>query len=281
MNIRNLKLFKSLNNEKKNEMFMLKSSPLNNIKIINKQQNTNNSDKKKKSFIDKKIKLPKIRLYNNINNRIKTRIADIQNSNFFITDDNKVSVNRIKIKIQKSMKKSKPKNKKNDNNLNIDELIAKFDENYKKEQIIKRNKQRDKLNQIYGINSEYIKNLKDAKNKKYLTLKDYQSNILEAYSSNKKNSEKSIDKLSDIFNNIREETESVLPYPKINLKSIINHVKNHGKTKKIRSVKSCIYDEGEKKDDFEKEELLIHSLRIKKNQRLKLKSNSVTNFKII
>ena len=117
-----------------------------------------------------------------------------------------------------------------------------------------------------------------AKRKKYLTLKDYQSNILKAYSFNEKNSDKSINQLSKKFDELREEIESIPPLPKINIKKIIKHIKNKPKKEKIVSIKSYINKVNEPKDAFEKEEQLIYSLRLKRNNFSKLKYKSVTSF---
>ena len=268
-----IKLFHPLNNENRKKLIMMKSSSVSNIKIINKKSTDVSLDNKLKSSGKRKIKLPKIELYNNINNNIKSRLGEIKNSNFFVTVDNNIHLNKNKMKIPQKPIKSKPKEDKEDNNLNIDAIISKFEEEYKNDMIEKRNKQKNIINKIYGINSQYIKNLNFAKKRKYLTLKDYQINILEAYSQNRKYSDKSIYKLSDIFKNIREDIEGVVPYPKINLNSIFNHFKSHNKIHRIKSVKSYINEIPKPKDDFEKEELLINSLKIRKKRKQKVKAN--------
>jgi len=261
-----IKLFHPLNNENRKKLIMMKSSSVSNIKIINKKSTDVSLDNKLKSSSKRKIKLPKIELYNNINNNIKSRLGEIKNSNFFVTVDNNIHLNKNKMKIPQKPIKSKPKEDKEDNNLNIDAIISKFEEEYKNDMIEKRNKQKN-------INSQYIKKLNFAKKRKYLTLKDYQINILEAYSQNRKYSDKSIYKLSDIFKNIREDIEGVVPYPKINLNSIFNHFKSHNKIHRIKSVKSYINEIPKPKDDFEKEELLINSLKIRKKRKQKVKAN--------
>ena len=143
---------------------------------------------------------------------------------------------------------------------------------------MKKNKQKNKLNKIYGITSAYINRLNEAKRRKYLTLKDYQSNILKAYSFNEKNSDKSINQLSRKLDELREEIESVSPFPKINIKTIINHIKNKPKRNKIVNLKSYINKINEPQDDFEKEQKLIHSLKLKRNNFSKMKYRSMTSF---
>ena len=156
--------------------------------------------------------------------------------------------------------------------------MAKFDAEYIIAALNKRNNERDRLNKLYGITSEYINKVEEAKNKKYLSLKNYQSNILDAYSFNEKNSEQSIRDLSNKFNDLREDIESIIPFPKIKLKTMFNHIKNQEKKNKILSVKSYINKVNEPKDDYKKEEELIKSLRLKSKNFLKLKFKSVSNF---
>jgi len=287
---RNLKLAYS-NKRFKNKTIFKNSLSVNNIKSIkskissqlnpksvefnsNRNINVSNSSKEK-------IKLPKIHLYKRIKKDIKSKLLEIKNGNFFVTDENRIYVNKNKLNKPKHIKQN-DKIDKNDKNeefkLNFDSLISKFDEEYIANAILNRNKQRNKLNKIYGITSAYINKLNAAKRKKYLTLKDYQSNILKAYSFNEKNSDKSINQLSKRLDELRKDMESVSPFPKINIKKIINHIKNKPKKKKIVSVKSYINQVNEPLDDFEKEEQLIYSLRLKRNNFSKLKYKSVTSF---
>ena len=131
---------------------------------------------------------------------------------------------------------------------------------------------------INGITSAYIRKINKAKKRKYLPLKKYQSNILNAYSFNEKNSEESIRDLSNQFNFIREDSESIVPFPKINIKTMFNHIKNKENKEKILSVKSYINQIPEPKDEYEKEEQLIQSLRARRKNFRNLKIKSVPNF---
>ena len=229
---------------------------------------------------NKKIRLPKIHLYKKIKNNIKSQLLDIKDGNFFITDQNKIYLNSNKIKISKHKNSSKSRDKENErkSKFNIDSLIAKFDEDYIINSINKKDRQRNKLNKIYGITSDYINHINSAKRKKYLTLKDYQSNIVKAYSFNEKNSDKSINQLIKKLDELREEIESVVPFPKINIKTIFNHIKNKPKEDKILTVKSYINKVYEPRDDYEKEEQLINSLTLKRYKFAKLKYKSMSYF---
>ena len=253
-----------------------------NLTLINKSDARFASQRniKIRPTLNQKIKLPKIQLNNKNKTDIKSKLIGIKNGNFFLTEEGKINLNKEKIKIPKNNKKRNNDKKYEDKKfqLNLDSLMAKFDAEYIIAALNKRNNERDRLNKLYGITSEYINKVEEAKNKKYLSLKNYQSNILDAYSFNEKNSEQSIRDLSYKFNNLREDIESIIPFPKINLKTMFNHIKNQEKKNKILSVKSYINKANEPKDDYEKEEELIKSLRLKSKNFLKLKFKSVSNF---
>ena len=253
-----------------------------NLTLINKSDARFASQRniKIRPTLNQKIKLPKIQLNNKNKTDIKSKLIGIKNGNFFLTEEGKINLNKEKIKIPKNNKKRNNDKKYEDKKfqLNLDSLMAKFDAEYIIAALNKRNNERDRLNKLYGITSEYINKVEEAKNKKYLSLKNYQSNILDAYSFNEKNSEQSIRDLSYKFNNLREDIESIIPFPKINLKTMFNHIKNQEKKNKILSVKSYINKVNEPKDDYEKEEELIKSLRLKSKNFSKLKFKSVSNF---
>ena len=282
INLRNLKLAYS-NQRFKAKTIFKKTLSVNNIRSLKskissqiKTKNVEfNSDRNMKiaTSSKEKIKLPKLHLYKRIKNDIKSKLLEIKNGNFFVTDENRIYVNKNKLNKSKHKTKSDKKDKDEEFKLNFDSLISKFDEEYIVNAILNKNKQRNKLNKIYGITSAYINKLNAAKRKKYLTLKDYQSNILKAYSFNEKNSDKSINQLSKKFDELREEIESIPPLPKI-----INHIKNKPKKEKIVSVKNYINKVNEPKDAFEKEEQLIYSLRLKRKDFSKLKYKSITSF---
>ena len=265
-----------------NNIKPIKSINQNSLSIINKNDTIFASQKNIKipPILQQSQKFPKIHLENRNKNDSNSKLIDIKNANFFITEQGKVILNKTKIKIPKYIKKREGnKNDKNEEpSFNLDSLIGKFDAEYILASINKQNNQRNKLNKLYGITSEYINKIKNAKSKKYLSLKKYQSNILDAYSFNEKNSDESIRDLSNKLNILRRDIESVVPFPKINLKIIFNHIKNKGRKKKIFSVKSYINNIAEPKDEYEKEEQLIQSLRVKRRNLGKLNIKSISNF---
>jgi hypothetical protein len=260
----------------------IKTENRKNLTLINKSDARFASQRniKIRPTLNQKIKLPKIQLNNKIKTDIKSKLIGIKNGNFFMTQEGKINLNKEKIKIPKNKKKRNNYKKYEDKKfqLNLDSLMAKFDAEYIIAALNKRNNERDRLNKLYGITSEYINKVEEAKNKKYLSLKNYQSNILDAYSFNEKNSEQSIRELSNKFNDLRQDIESIIPFPKINLKTMYNHIKNQEKKNKILSVKSYINKVNEPKDDYEREEELIKSLRLKSKNFSKLKFKSVSNF---
>ena len=265
-----------------NNIKPIKSINQNSLSIINKNDTIFASQKNIKipPILQQSQKFPKINLLNRNKNDSKSKLVDIKNANFFVTEQGKVILNKKKIKIPKYIKKREGnKNDKNEEpSFNLDSLIGKFDAEYIIASINKHNNQRNKLNKLYGITSEYINKIKNAKSKKYLSLKKYQSNILDAYSFNEKNSDESIRDLSNKLNILRRDIESVVPFPKINLKTMFNHIKNKGRKKKIFSVKSYINNIAEPKDEYEKEEQLIQSLRVKRRNLGKLNIKSISNF---
>ena len=265
-----------------NNIKPIKSINQNSLSIINKNDTIFASQKNIKipPILQQSQKFPKIHLENRNKNDSNSKLIDIKNANFFITEQGKVILNKTKIKIPKYIKKREGnKNDKNEEpSFNLDSLIGKFDAEYILASINKQNNQRNKLNKLYGITSEYINKIKNAKSKKYLSLKKYQSNILDAYSFNEKNSDESIRDLSNKLNILRRDIESVVPFPKINLKTMFNHIKNKGGKKKIFSVKSYINNIDEPKDEYEKEEQLIQSLRVKRRNLGKLNIKFISNF---
>jgi hypothetical protein len=279
-------------NQKPQRKIFQNSLSVNNIKSIKIKDTKKlalkkgelNTDRKTsiKNSSQKMIKLPKIDIYNKIKEDIKSQLYKIKNGNFFSTEEFGINLNKNKIKVKnpktKRKNKSKHKNKNEDNKFDIDSLIEKFDEKYIINAINKRNYKKNRLNKVYGITVDYMNKLNAAKRKKYLSLKDYQSNILNVYSYNEKNSDESINQLSKKFNNLREETESVIPYPKINFETIFNNIKNKEESDKILNLKSYINKQSEPTVENEKKELMKNSSRMKRNNFLKYKFKSMSNF---
>lgn len=282
----------SYSNQKPLRKIFQNSLSVNNIKSIKIKDTKKlalkkgelNTDRKTsiKNSSQKMIKLPKIDIYNKIKEDIKSQLYKIKNGNFFSTEEFGINLNKNKIKVKnpktKRKNKSKHKNKNEDNKFDIDSLIEKFDEKYIINAINKRNYKKNRLNKVYGITVDYMNKLNAAKRKKYLSLKDYQSNILNVYSYNEKNSDESINQLSKKFNNLREETESVIPYPKINFETIFNNIKNKEESDKILNLESYINKQSEPTVENEKKELMKNLSRMKRNNFLKYKFKSMSNF---
>jgi hypothetical protein len=149
----------------------------------------------------------------------------------------------------------------------IKKIMYKFylQENNKKENEKKR--KRMVLDKIYGFSPYHTQSLKKAKQKKYLSLQDYQNNILTVFAQNFKNIEHS--KLIDLIQNLKDlraETESITPLPKINIETIRNHVKTKG-TKNLKkiSIREYLLKDKSPLDDFEKENLIINKLKTQRH----------------
>ena len=139
---------------------------------------------------------------------------------------------------------------------------------------------RTALDKIYGISPSHKNSLKNAKKKKYLSLEEYQNNILTSFSQYNKNIDQG--KFIDLVQNMKDlriDSESVAPLPKINFKTIKEHVLSKGtKNLKQMSIKEYLSKNKKPKDQFEKENILItkmmtqrggsHFIRNKRNKNL-------------
>ena len=259
-NIKNLKLTKN------------NSTPTINTKNFTSQQNS----KKKKHK-----KLPKIKSQDELLSKIKTKI--LNEGPLFLTGEYKIKNKTGKTNLMNFTKYNFNKTKKLNNNFyrtlylnspnklknefDLVELCQKFDEKkklFQKKTISQKNKLL--LNKLYGNTTQYIETMELARNKKYLPLAKYQENIIRAFNSNGEYSE-NIEDLQWKFKNLRIDSESVIPYPKINIQNIIDHVKNFKVEKNYRtlSLKEFLSKENTPRDEFEKEEKLINELRFRKN----------------
>ena len=138
--------------------------------------------------------------------------------------------------------------------LHIHEKIKKKNEKQKKKMI---------FDKIYGFSPYYTQSLKKAKSKKFLPLKEYQDNILTTFAKNYKtiDNSKFIDLIQN-FKEIRAETESIIPLPKINIETIKNHIKIKGvKNLKQMTLKQYLLKDKDDLDEFEKENILINKLK--------------------
>lgn len=241
--------------------------------------------KKKSIFLPAKIakinkRLAKIKSAEELLGRLRPNM--IENGSIFTTEDITKKKNRykhknlIKKKIQKltlnfinALNNQEPNNDKK--KMSFEELCKLFDENRvnnkcNKKKMSKRQHNFSVLNKLYGNTPEYIGLLENAKNKKYLSLEKYQENILRAFNSDGQH----YINIGDLYwklKNVRINSQSVSPFPKINIKNIVNHIKNPSKIKntKLLKLKDFMKKVNEPKDEFEKEEKIINDLKCLKN----------------
>jgi len=199
-------------------------------------------------------------IINNINS-ITKKLS--RNDNLFITESN------VKILKEYNVFESE------------DDLIKRImyklyiNENEKK--LTKIEKKRMALDKLYGFSPNLTQSMKAAKKKKFLPLEDYQNNILNTFATNYKSFDQG--QFIDLIQNMKDlriETESISPLPKINIKMIRNHVlEREVKNLKQMSIKDYLKKEKEPMDEFERENLLIIKMKNKKlpNQHLRNKRN--------
>ena len=169
--------------------------------------------------------------------KIKTDVNELQKYNVFQTEDEFIRNIMYKLYVRDKKKKQSEKVKK-----------------------------REVLDKIYGFSPYHTQSIRRAKNKKYLPLKEYQDNILLTFANNYKSLDqgKFLD-LVQTFKNIRTETESISPLPKININTIRNHILLKGvKNLKKMSLKQYLLKDEANMDEFEKENLLISKLKKQK-----------------
>lgn len=166
--------------------------------------------------------------------KLKSDINEIQNYNVFETEDEYIKKIMFKLYIHEDIKKQNEKKKK-----------------------------RMILDKIYGFSPYHTQSMNKAKSKKFLPLKEYQDNILIAFANNYSNIDngKFIDLIQN-FKDIRAETESITPLPKINIDVIKNHVLLKGpKNLKKLSLKEYFLKDKAPLDEFEKENMIINKLK--------------------
>jgi hypothetical protein len=229
----------------------------------------------------KQVRLPRIHSYDEIKSRINSILESDKSMSFFIPDKDGIRVNKNDRRIINYRKKTAAKkvshlkeylnyNVFNQKDLEIKDLVAKFDNQKKQEKTNKLEKRKVILNKLYGITPHYLDLIKFAKNQKHLSLEDYQDTIIAAFSSNGIHSNDNLTELYHKFKNIRTEIESVIPFPPVNIKNIIKHFKSNKKRKNDRMLKLKDFLSKTKvpEDEFEEDEQKIISLKIKKNNRV-------------
>ena len=165
--------------------------------------------------------------------KLKSDVNIIKNYNVFETEDEYIKKIMFKLYIHENIKKQNEKEKK-----------------------------RMVLDKIYGFSPYHTQSMNKAKRKKFLPLKDYQDNILIAFAKNYNNIDngKFID-LIQSFKDLRAETESVIPLPKINIDIIKNHVYTKGPNLKKKTIKEFFLKDKTPLDEFEKENIIINKLK--------------------
>jgi len=228
----------------------------------------------------RRVRFPRIRSYDELKSRIDSRLETDKNMSFFVTDKYGIRVNKNDGKIINYRKRSAMKkvshlkeylnyNVFNEKDIEIKDLVAKFDNQEKQKRINKLQKRKVILNKLYGITPQYLDVIKFAKHQKHLSLEDYQDTIITAFSSNGMYSSESLSDLNHRFKNIRTEIESVTPFPQINIQNIVKHFKSHKKKKSdnMLRLKDFLAKTKVPQDEFEEDEQKIISLKNKKNNR--------------
>lgn len=146
----------------------------------------------------------------------------------------------------------------------INNIMNKFYIHEKVQKPTDMQRKRIALDRIYGLPANHSQVMKKAKRKKYLPLDKYQNNILTAFA-NTHNMEQG--KFIDLIQNmkdLRADSESVAPLPKINFHIIKEHVLTKGvKDLKQMSIKEYLSKNKRPMDEFEKENILITKMKSK------------------
>ena len=178
--------------------------------------------------------------------------------------NNEIFKNHIpRVKLQSNVKIIKDYNVFETEDEFIGRIMSKFYINEGKKKPTKMEKRKTALNKIYGFTPTYSQSMRKAKLKKNLPLEEYQNNILNTFAINTKNIEQG--RFIDLIQNmkdLRAESESIKPLPKINIKMIKSHVASKG-TKNLRqiSIKEYLKRDREPMDEFEKENMMITKMK--------------------
>lgn len=146
--------------------------------------------------------------------------------------------------------------------------------NTKKVFLTPKEKIQKKFNKLYGLNKEFLKNIKAVKKEKYLDLQDYQEQLLNA-SNNL--SRENVLKLYTKLKSLKNQTNTIHPLPPVNFNAIYEHsyretLKTRSKDK--RSLKYVLNNKREL-DDFE-----IEQANINKGKYLKIQRENPAMYKI-
>lgn len=214
------------------EIARYKSNPSVSLFITN--QNNNNSNFNNKSYHQRqRKKMVNFKSYSIKDKNYKNAFKDINEFNIFNNED------RV-----------------------LKDLMSQFHLKAQKNRISKLDKRKLVFNNLYGITPENEERLKIAKANKSCDLKEYQSNVLGIIGRNITDESKLRDLLHEL-KEIREENDSVKPFPPINTNIIEDHVKSKKKEKSIKkmTIKELIEGISTPLDEFEKEQLLIKNMK--------------------
>ena len=144
--------------------------------------------------------------------------------------------------------------------LNLQKQLQKSNEKKKEMKMSNKMKQRRILDKLYGVTPSYIEKYQNTQKQKQLDLDAYQNNLLNFFSTETNIDKRDFMDLLQNFDEIKENSASVNPLPKINVDNIIDNVKNQkkGKNDKMLTLKEYLNkNKNRKKDEFEKEQELI------------------------
>ena len=145
----------------------------------------------------------------------------------------------------------------------INELVMKFKEELKERRIDKMTRRKNALNKLYNITPEYNLRMQEARKFKSLDLDEYQKNILSSVPYNCIGKNEILD-LVDTFKTLKNECDSVKPFPAINVKIIKDHIlKKSRNNKNVKSMrlKEFLSQSNRPNDEYEKEQRLIRELK--------------------
>ena len=142
--------------------------------------------------------------------------------------------------------------------LKIQKELIKTNQKKKEMKMSSKMKQRRILDKLYGVTPSYIDKYQKTQKQKQLDLDAYQNNLLNFFSSETNIDKRDFMDLLQNFEEIKENSLSVSPLPRINVDTIIDHVKNQNryeKSDKMLSLREYLNkNKNRKKDDFEREQ---------------------------
>ena len=233
------------------------------------------SKSKKQSILfttRKKVNLPKIRTQNQIleeiyhNKKMHGPIHVFSDSNKKFKKpkgySSKPNFSYLKME-DTEQKKSQDYNVFGNEDERINELVMKFKEELREKKIDRLTRRKNALNKLYNITPEYNLKMQEARKFKSLDLDDYQKNILSSVPYNCIGKNEILD-LVDTFKTLKNECDSVKPFPAINVKIIKDHIlKKSRNNKNVKSMrlKEFLSQSNRPNDEYEKEQRLIRELK--------------------